>query len=111
MHDTVNHKDTGPLSYNNDTFAHVARIRAAKGRVETAAHALLLALLATLALLVATHEAEADTRGEFCAGFVEGYKTIRGNNVLVPLCPLAPITPLGSTPYKEGLKAGTARAR
>lgn len=27
---------------------------------------------------------------EFCAGFTEGYKSIKGDMALVPLCPLAP---------------------
>jgi hypothetical protein len=49
-------------------------------------------------------------QNEFCAGFEEGYKTIKGDMVLVPLCPLAPLTPLGSTDYREGLKAGMRAA-
>jgi hypothetical protein len=48
---------------------------------------------------------------EFCRGFSEGRKALKGKLVLVPLCPLAPITPLGSTSYREGLKAGTAAAK
>lgn len=48
---------------------------------------------------------------EFCDGFEIGYKTVKGNNVLVPLCPLEPLTPLGSTPYQEGIKAGMQAAR
>jgi hypothetical protein len=48
---------------------------------------------------------------EFCDGFAVGWKTIKGDLSIVPICPIAPITPLGSTPYREGLKAGVARAR
>lgn len=48
---------------------------------------------------------------EFCAGFEMGYKTVKGNNVIVPICPIPPITPIGSTPYQEGLKAGMKAAR
>ena len=51
------------------------------------------------------------SQSEFCAGFEEGYKTIKGNMALVPLCPLAPLTPLGSTPYREGIKAGISKAQ
>lgn len=47
---------------------------------------------------------------DFCDGFEIGYKTVKGNMVLVPLCPLEPLTPLGSTPYQEGLKAGMKAA-
>lgn len=47
---------------------------------------------------------------EFCAGFEEGYKSIKGDMVLVPLCPLAPLTPLGSTDFREGIKAGIRAA-
>jgi hypothetical protein len=50
-------------------------------------------------------------QNEFCAGFAEGYKSIKGNMVLVPLCPLAPLTPLGSTPFREGIKAGIIAAQ
>lgn len=52
----------------------------------------------------------ADDRSDFCAGFEEGFKAVKGDMVLVPLCPLAPITPIGSTPYREGLKAGMRAA-
>jgi hypothetical protein len=51
-----------------------------------------------------------DQRG-FCRGFAVGWKTVKGNLSLVPLCPIAPITPLGSTPYREGLKAGMEKAK
>src|SRR5580765_5336896 len=44
--------------------------------------------------LVAVQAASAG-QDEFCAGFSEGYKSIKGDMVLVPLCPLAPLTPLG----------------
>lgn len=50
-------------------------------------------------------------QAEFCAGFSEGFKTIKGDMVLVPLCPLAPLTPLGSTDYREGIKAGIRAAQ
>ena len=48
---------------------------------------------------------------EFCEGFKEGYKTIKGNLVVVPVCPVGPVTPVGSTDYREGLKAGMKRAK
>ena len=48
---------------------------------------------------------------EFCDGFDVGYKTIKGNSVIVPICPIEPITPIGSTPYQEGLKAEMLAAR
>lgn len=47
---------------------------------------------------------------EFCAGFEEGWKTVRGEMSLVPMCPLEPLIPLGSTAYREGLKAGMRAA-
>lgn len=46
----------------------------------------------------------------FCAGFAEGYKSIKGEMVILPICPLEPITPIGSTPFREGLKAGIIAA-
>lgn len=51
------------------------------------------------------------TQDEFCAGFAEGYKSIKGDMVIVPICPIAPITPIGSTDFREGLKAGMAAAQ
>ena len=47
---------------------------------------------------------------EFCAGFREGYLSIKGSMALVPLCPLAPLTPLNSTDFREGIKAGIKAA-
>lgn len=47
---------------------------------------------------------------QFCAGFELGYKTVKGNMSLVPLCPLEPIAPLGSSPFQEGIKAGMQAA-
>ena len=46
----------------------------------------------------------------FCSGFEEGYKSIKGDMVLVPMCPLAPLTPMGSTDFREGIKAGIRKA-
>lgn len=49
-------------------------------------------------------------QNEFCAGFEEGYKSIKGDMVIVPICPIAPITPIGSTDFREGIKAGIRAA-
>jgi len=51
------------------------------------------------------------TASEFCDGFEMGYKTVKGNNVMVPMCPMQPMTPMGSSPYQEGIKAGIKSAR
>ena len=48
---------------------------------------------------------------DYCDGFEVGWKTIKGDLTIVPICPIAPITPIGSTAYREGIKAGMARAR
>lgn len=61
-------------------------------------------------LLLSAASAFAD-QTEFCAGFEEGYKSVKGNMALVPLCPLAPLTPLNSTPFREGIKAGIRMAQ
>lgn len=70
---------------------------------------ILRALLALCLLSPAPRLAAQDR--DFCRGFSEGWKALEGESVLVPLCPLPPTTPLGSTAYREGLKAGTAAAR
>ena len=50
-------------------------------------------------------------RNEFCAGFIEGSKAIKGDMALVPICPLPPITPLDSTDFREGILAGIRAAQ
>lgn len=50
-------------------------------------------------------------QAEFCAGFREGYKSIKGDMVIVPICPIAPITPIGSADFREGIKAGIQAAQ
>ena len=47
---------------------------------------------------------------DFCRGFTEGWKSVKGNISIVPICPLPPLTPIGSTPYQEGIKAGVKKA-
>jgi len=66
-------------------------------------------ILLVIFIIIFSNSAFAGQR-EFCDGFEEGYKTIKGDMVLVPLCPLAPITPLNSTDFREGLKAGMRAA-
>lgn len=50
-------------------------------------------------------------QSEYCAGFIEGYKSIKGDMVIVPICPIAPMTPMGSTDFREGVKAGILAAQ
>ena len=50
-------------------------------------------------------------KSDFCLGFEVGYKSIKGDFSLVPLCPLEPLIPLGSTPYREGILKGQEVAR
>jgi hypothetical protein len=66
-------------------------------------------LLLVLLLVVGT---SAYANGsEFCDGFEEGFKTVKGDMSLTPICPIEPITPIGSTPFREGIKAGMRAAR
>lgn len=67
-----------------------------------------IALLLLAALAGAPAQA---SQSEFCTGFAEGYRLVAGGNALVPLCPLEPLTPLGSTPFREGLREGMRAAR
>jgi len=67
-------------------------------------------LLSIVSLLLLT-TASGAFASEFCDGFEIGYKTVKGNHVMVPMCPWEPMTPMGSTPYQEGLKAGMKAAR
>ncbi|MER9018899.1 hypothetical protein [Mesorhizobium sp. M0898] len=63
--------------------------------------------MAALALLLASPA----FASEFCDGFEEGYKMIKGDSVFLPFCPFEPFTPFGSTPFREGIKAGMAKAQ
>ena len=47
---------------------------------------------------------------QFCAGFAEGYRSVKGNIAILPVCPVAPVTPVGSTSFREGIKAGIRAA-
>lgn len=53
----------------------------------------------------------AGPQDEFCAGFAEGFKSVKGDAVMVPMCPMMPLVPMGSTPFREGIKAGIRAAR
>ncbi|MGX2957646.1 hypothetical protein ACWIYZ_11300 [Ursidibacter arcticus] len=48
---------------------------------------------------------------DFQKGFEEGYRMLMGKSALLPLIPLQPLTPLGSTPFREGLKLGIKAAK
>jgi len=48
---------------------------------------------------------------DFCDGFAEGYLSIMGSIAVVPVCPVWPVAPAGSTDFREGLKAGMRAAR
>jgi len=78
-------------------------------RLSTMKKKLLIGLIIANALLWST-AAYAD-KSAFCTGFSEGYKTIKGNMVIVPICPIRPITPIGSTDFREGIKAGMRAAK
>ena len=67
------------------------------------------ACTAILTLILFSGSSSAD-RNEFCAGFIEGFKAERGNVSILPICPIEPVTPIGSSSYREGLKAGMAAA-
>lgn len=64
-----------------------------------------------IALILVLFSGSAMAESAFCTGFEEGYKTIKGDMTLVPLCPLEPLTPLDSTPFREGIKAGIKAAQ
>ena len=68
-------------------------------------------ILHALALLIAPLVALPAQGSAFCRGFEEGFKTIKGDLALVPVCPVEPVTPVGSTPFREGIKVGTAKGR
>jgi hypothetical protein len=63
---------------------------------------ILLALTFLLTVQAALYAGDA----EFKKGFEEGYRIEKDDLVIVPVTPIRPITPIGSTDYREGIKAG-----
>lgn len=49
-------------------------------------------------------------RNQFCAGFNEGYRSIKGSLVVAPVCPVMLVVPVGSTAFREGLLVGQREA-
>ncbi len=69
-------------------------------------------IILLLAIFISqTYIASADSQSDFCAGFKEGYRMVRGDLVQVPQCPQGTQAPQGSTPYREGVKAGMKAAK
>lgn len=69
-----------------------------------------LSTLATLAALATSGCAYSGPQAEFCAGFADGYKALRGGGVVLPACPAMPVLPAGASPLREGLKQGMQAA-
>ena len=65
----------------------------------------------TLIVLLALSTSVYADQDDFCLGFTEGYKAIKGKIALVPICPIKPITPILSTDFREGIKAGIKAAK
>ena len=59
-----------------------------------------------VALAIAPLSSAIAQSGAFCRGFSEGFKAQRGDIAIVPICPIEPIVPIGSTSFREGIKAG-----
>lgn len=66
-------------------------------------------LIAAIAICIA--QVAHASQDEFCAGFSEGYKSIKGDMVMVPMCPMAPMTPMGTTDFRQGFLAGIRAAQ
>ena len=49
-------------------------------------------------------------RNQYCEGFSEGYKAIKGDTAAAPWCPPMPPIPPGGTAYREGIRAGIKMA-
>lgn len=66
---------------------------------------------ALIALMFLPAVASAQRTTDFCRGFEEGWQTIRGELAITPICPIEPITPIGSNSFREGLKTGMEAGR
>lgn len=70
----------------------------------------LITIAILFALASATHAAPADPV-KFCAGFAEGYRSVRGDDATVPACPQERGVPRGSGSFREGVKVGIRAGR
>jgi hypothetical protein len=71
----------------------------------------MLKKIAAAALATIACAAYADDREDFCRGYAEGYKSVKGGSANPPACPGTPGIPGGSTAFREGLKAGQVDAK
>lgn len=72
---------------------------------------MLRSLIVMLFLATVPVSAQGQRTSDFCRGFAEAWKTFRGELAIVPICPIEPITPIGSNSYREGLKEGMNAAK
>jgi hypothetical protein len=49
-------------------------------------------------------------QADFNAGFATGWKSIMGDNAIVPIAPVCPIGPINTTDYEKGVAAGVKAA-
>ena len=47
---------------------------------------------------------------EFCDGFAAGFKSVKGDYALVPICPLEPFHSYGTDPFDAGASLGVKKA-
>ncbi len=45
---------------------------------------------------------------DYREGFVQGYRAVRGSTVIIPVIPVQPVTKVGQTPFRMGLRNGIA---
>lgn len=69
-------------------------------------HRTKLILITILFTLVALWPMDTLAHSSYCDGFYEGYRMVKGDFVTLPICPIEPTTPVGSTPFREGVKMG-----
>lgn len=70
----------------------------------------LLKLTALISILFYSLLSFTDERQDFCAGYSEGYKAIKGDSASVPWCPPNSIIPPGGSAYRQGIRAGIRAA-
>jgi len=55
--------------------------------------------------------AQVSLASDWCDGFKEGYKLVKGNNIYVPPCPAQQAAKAGITQRQQGMKAGMRAAK
>lgn len=68
--------------------------------------AILVGAFAMVCVMYVTQVSASREVDEFCAGYEQGFKSVRGNRAYVGLCPIVNTYSLTYTPFQQGIRKG-----